>query len=168
MAYSRLHKLAFNSIHWHLFLPLAGSCRSGWQHHRAGGRRGRVDLLRWLGGRAGGHPVPRPRPAERPSGRGKHTQSTWPDLDLNPDSHNRTRALHTHGTPTKKKQKKRSCTHVFTHLHIACSCSVWLRNIQSAIQCVCDSVRVCVCMTHKMIFVHYTYNQEYISRMHPG
>lgn len=112
VTYSRLRKLAFNSIHWHLFLPLAGSCRSGWQHHRAGGRRGRVDLLRWLGGRAGGHPVPRPRPAERPSGRGKHTQSTWPDLDLNPDSHNCTRALHTRH---KKKTLMHTCIYTFAH-----------------------------------------------------
>lgn len=87
--------MAQTSFQYHflaLFLPLAGSCWSGRRHRRAGGRRGRVDLLRWLGGRAGGHPAPRPRPAERPSGRGKHMQSTWPDLDLNSDSHNRTHA----------------------------------------------------------------------------
>lgn len=60
---------------------------------RAGRRRGRLDLLRWLGGRAGGHPVPRPRPVERPSGRGKHTQSTWPDLELDTDSRSQSQGL---------------------------------------------------------------------------
>lgn len=84
-----------------LFLPLAGRCWSGRWHRRAGGRRGRVDLLWWLGGRAGGHPAPRPRPAVRPSGRGKHMQSTWPDLELNSDSHN-----HTH-----------TCTYTLKHVY---------------------------------------------------
>lgn len=94
-----------------LFLPLAGSCWSGRRHCRAGGRRGRVDLLRWLGGRAGGHPAPQPRPAERPSGRGKHMQSTWPDLELNSDSHTHART-YTH------------TTHVYTH---TARCSI-IRN----------------------------------------
>lgn len=80
--------LFFFKVWFSLSPPL--SCWSGKQRRRAGGQRGRADLLQRLGGRAGGNPTPLPRPAERPSGPGKHMQSTWPDLELNSDSRSHT------------------------------------------------------------------------------
>jgi len=143
-----------------LFLHLAGRCWSGRRHCRAGGRRGRVDLLRWLGGRAGGHRAPRPRPAERPSGRGKHMQSTWPDLELNSDSH-----AHIF-TPTHV------CTHTArvalfgkdtqllsstqTHTHTCWKTGMCCRRTFAAVNQGCISVAAY--MTHTMIFVQYIMN----------
>lgn len=117
--------MAQTSFQYHflaLFPTLAGSGWSGRLHRRAGERRGRVDLLRWLGGRAGGHPVPRPRPAERPSGRGKHMQSTWPDLDLNSDSHYRVclytdTSVYTHST-CSTVTNRHTVTQTLAHRHI--------------------------------------------------
>lgn len=102
---------AFNDMQRMMRLSIAftGARFSAWQGGRgvqvwSGGvaRRasggGRLDLLWWF--RWEGRRTPRapgPGPAERPSGRGKHMQGTWPDLDTNPDSHNHTHMLtHTH------------------------------------------------------------------------
>lgn len=129
--------MAQTSLQYHflaLSLPLAGSCWSGRQHRRAGGRRGRVDLLRWLGGRAGGHPAPRPRPAERPSGRGKHMQSTWPDLGLNSDSHNHVHA-HKHtrvGLYADTCIYTKSTCSVITHIHTDSTADVYCRRTFTA------------------------------------
>lgn len=157
-----------------LSLPLAGSCWSGRRHRRAGGRRGQVDLLRRLGGRAGGHPAPRPRPAERPSGRGKHTQSTWPDQELDSDSHNCTcthsysdTCIYTYGTcSTLRNRHMVTPTLVHTRMCTYSEKKKKKPDTAAAVKqgCKCEAVY----MACQMIFVHDVYYQEHISRLYPA
>lgn len=67
----------------------------------------------WEGRRT---PCARPRPAARPSGRGKHMQSTWPDLELNSDSHNHT---HSHLYPERCIQYRFSTCSTMRNRHMA-------------------------------------------------
>lgn len=89
-------------------------------------------------------------------------QSTWPDLDLNSDSHNliKTRAH----TPARSRVARLwDQTHGYTNIHTYSTADMCCRTFIGLY-----SVNVGVYVTHKIIFAYYMYNQEYISRMFLG